>query len=425
MQRPIPPVPMATKVIAIPELHAEIASHLRIYHLASCALVSKQWHQFWNPYVWSSIINRHPDAHGCARYGHLVRYFQTVLYGEGIRAIDMTPISLDVVRQHCLEMTTVNLLSYSISLDDFGRRVMDIRDLSTPTECRIDMEPNSGVLPPRAVPNGFLSNTIQSLTLTLPYDIGRSVLHWIVLAGRRGQLQGLVKLKFMGASVLSISQPLEVLASDVQACPLLFPDLREYSTSLSIGDLEEDAGYMYSGGEKERQSSLQTLSLFSLSSSTVLPFILRPLHSLDTLMIGGTTMQPILAQIPRHCPHLTHFEYIGRFDRLSASLWIDFLAAYPRLTNLRLNKTDLADDVVLSLPKSCPSLQRLILPRQASEITWQAVSALVENLAQLRVLNVEALTIPGRFFGTRVHQDITENGGGTSETMEVVLKPWS
>ncbi|KAF9330785.1 hypothetical protein BG006_006295 [Podila minutissima] len=402
MQRPISPVPMATKVIAIPELHAEIASHLRIYHFASCALVSQQWHDFWNPHVWSSIINRHPHDHGCARYGHLVRHFQAVLYGEGIRAIDITPISLDVVRQHFRDLKTVNLLSYSISLEGFGRRIMDIRDLSSPTGCRIDTEPISGVLPPRAVLNGFLSNTIQSLTLTLPYDIWRSVHHWIVLAGRQGQLQGLVKLKLMGANVLSISQSPKVSASDVQACPLLFPDLREYSTSLSVGDLEEDVGDMYSGGgEGGRQSRLKTLSLSSLSSSAVLPFILRPLHALDTLMIGGTTMQPILAQIPRLCPHLIHFEYISQFDRLGASFWIDFLAAYPRLTNLRLNKTDLADAVVLSLPRSCPSLQRLILPRQVSQITWQSVSALVENLAQLRVLSVEALTIPGEFFGTR------------------------
>ncbi|KAF9293100.1 hypothetical protein BGZ74_011851 [Mortierella antarctica] len=414
---------MATKVIAIPELRAEIASHLRIYHLASCALVSKQWHDFWNPHVWSSIINRHPHDHGCGRYGHLVRHFQAVLYGEGIRAIDMTPISLDVVRQHCRDLKTVNLLSYSISLEEFGRRIMNIRDLSSPGS-RIDTEPISGVLPPRAVPNGFLSNTIQSLTLTLPYDIWRSVHHWIVLAGRQGQLQGLVKLKLMGANVLSISQSPKVSASDVQACPLLFPDLREYSTSLSVGDLEEDVGDMY-GGEEGGRPRLQTLSLSSLSSSAVLPFILRPLHTLETLMIGGTTMQPILAQIPRLCPHLIHFEYIGQFDRLGASLWIDFLAAYPRLTNLRLNKTDLADAVVLSLPRSCPSLQRLILPRQVSQITWQSVSALVENLAQLRVLSVEALTIPGEFFGTRVHQDITGTGVGGSVIMEVVLKPWA
>ncbi|KAF9320811.1 hypothetical protein BG003_004798 [Podila horticola] len=427
MQQPMPPVPMASKVIAIPELHTEIASHLCIYHLASCALVSKEWHHFWNPYVWASIINRHPQDQHCARYGHLVRHFNAVLLDQGMHATAMTPISLDVVRQRCMDMKTVTLLSYSVSPEDFGRRIMDIQDVSPPTGRHPPgMQLISGVVP--RVPNGFLSNTIQSLTLTLPYDVGRLMLHWIVLAGRQGQLQGLVQLNLVGVNIRSFEEPPKVSASDVQACPLLFPDMREFSTSLIVCDPEEDEGDMCSRGE-ERQSGLQTLSLFSLWSCTALPFILRPLHSLDSLTIGGTTVQPILAQIPRHCPLLTRFEYIGRFDYLGASLWIDFLAAYPRLTHLCLKKTDLADAVVLSLPRSCPSLQRLILPRQVSQITWQAVSALVENLAQLQVLNVEALTIPGEFFGKRMHQNATKDdeegeGGGRGEFSEVVLKPW-
>ncbi|KAG0022852.1 hypothetical protein BGZ82_010887, partial [Podila clonocystis] len=227
--------------------------------------------------------------------------------------------------------------------------------------------------------------------------------------------------------------PPKVSASDVQACPLLFPDLREFSTSLIVSDTEKEEGDMYSGrgggGGCGRQSGLQALSVTALWSSTALPFILRPLNSLDSLTIGGTTVEPFLAQIPHHCPRLTRFEYIGRLDRLGAPLWIDFLSAYGRLTHLRISRTDLADAVVLSLPRSCPSLQNLILPREVSQITWQAVSALVEHLAQLQVLNAEALTIPGEFFGTRVHLDITEQGegeeGGRNGASEVVLKPWA
>ncbi|KAG0021871.1 hypothetical protein BGZ81_008749 [Podila clonocystis] len=423
-------MPMANKVIAIPELHAEIASHLRIYHVASCALVSKQWHHFWNPYVWASIIDRHPEDQYCARYGHLVRHFHTVLLGQGMRATAMTPISLDVVRQRCLDMKTVALLSYSVPLEDFGRRIMDIRDVSPLNGCHPGMEPISGVVP-QAVPNGFLSNTIQSLTLTLPHNVGRSALHWIVLAGRQGQLQGLVQLKLIGVNIQSFEQPPKVSASDIQACPLLFPDLREFSTSLNVIDSDKNEGDMYSGrrgGGCGRQSGLQTLSVTALWSSTALPFILRPLNSLGSLTIGGTTVEPFLAQIPRHCPRLTRFEYIGRLDRLGAPLWINFLAAYGRLTHLRISRTVLADAVVLSLPRSCPSLQNLILPREVSQITWRAVSALVEHLAQLRVLNAEALAIPGEFFGTHVHLDATEEEGeegGRSRTSEVVLKPWA
>lgn len=413
------PVPMGSKVLAIPELHTEIASNLLIYDYANCALVSRQWHDFWNPYVWCSIDKRNPQDQHCVRYGHLVRRFHAVLLAQGLRATAMVPISLDVVRQVCLELKTVTLISYTVPVEDFGRRIMDIVDFSAPsteaTGSNLSEMKRIGV--PRAVPNGFLSNTIQSLTFTLPHDVGISALHWIVLAGRQGRLQGLQEFKLAGVNFRSHETALKVSANDIHACTVLFPDLREFSVSMSIGDpnLDQDT---HSGG----QSVLQKLKLYSLWSSTALPFILRPLHSLDSLTIGGESAETFLTQIPRHCPNLTRFTYLGPHDNIVPSLWIEFLTAYPGLTHLGLYDTSITDATVFFLARTCPSLQDVVLPRLETGITWQAVSALVENLAQLQVLIVTSRMVPGDFFGTRMDQEATS--GGESEAV-VVFKPWA
>lgn len=413
------PVPMASKVLAIPELHAEIASNLLIYDYASCALVSKQWHDVWNPYVWSSIVNRNPQDQHCVRYGHLVRHFHAVFLAQGLQATAMTPISLDVVRQVCLELKTVVLVSYTVPAEDFGRRIMDITEIPAPiTEATgSDLSKTDRIGVPRRVSNGFLSNSIQSLTLTLPHEVGISALHWIVLAGRQDRLQGLQEFKLTGVNFRSYETALKVSANDIHACTVLFPDLCKFSVSMSIGDPDPDQDTHIGG-----QSVLQKLKLSSLWSSTALPFILRPLHSLNSLTIGGISAQLFLTQIPRHCPNLTRFTYLGRHDDIVPSLWIEFLAAYPGLTHLGLYDTSITDAMVFFLAWNCPSLQDLVLPWLETGITWQAVSALVENLAQLQVLIVTPHKIPGDFFGTRVDQEATDGRG--SEAV-VVFKPWA
>ncbi|KAG0201424.1 hypothetical protein BGX28_005729 [Mortierella sp. GBA30] len=393
----VPQRPLAQgQVLSLLDLREHIAPYLSQSDLGNMCLVSKNWHQNWNPFYWRNIVRCTPADF--ALHGHLVRNIDMYTSKEHV---------ISAVRDHCPSLRRLKLTDVKLKQESFKSYILGIQPIAavasmsltdegstSSAERAIKEQPTDRVEskqfssePEPCFKSGYLSNTLQSIELRVPHEVCEIMLPSLIRARKAGHLQGLRAFR-MHAAVITytcIEMPpipdVYVKLSDIYAFLDSFPELTSFSTgNMNIWDDTQQEGAL---GEHEQLPAAEQQKLYNrltdlqlkARSASILEKIASRIPNVTDLSVHLAGSSNIV-QINQHYPHLksltvdtsSHSDYGRRVDdndlesqRRDFKYWIQLFQGLPHLESFNATYTALPLVVLESLATSCPSLKRLHL----------------------------------------------------------------
>lgn len=315
------------QVLSLQELRQHIAPFLGLSDLLACCQVSKQWHQDWNPFLWKNVNKKVPQDF--SRYGHLVKNLHLRMSSYPVTSGGVAAS----IRDSCLNMRSVSLTHYGWTLPQFENGVLGIPSaspLSLPAakqdmsiEAVRQVQVNSFYSPPER--NGFLSNSLHSLSLCMPPLVCDVILPRLTQARMAGSLQGLRSFTMYQAILyytcidVEVTPPCILKISTVFEFLDTFPELTSFSTA-DISIMNDT----YQAVQSQQIREHVYIVKLDISPATDREFELLATkipHVVDLSIRprGSSNLLPIIQQ---HYPGLTSFACRTR-DHIDACIIVD------------------------------------------------------------------------------------------------------
>ncbi|KAG0239041.1 hypothetical protein BGX31_003059 [Mortierella sp. GBA43] len=172
------------QALSLREIREPVAVFLGQEDILACCQVSKQWHQDWNPFYWENVTRRTPKSF--TRYGHLIRNLE-------LRFSSHPRNRLISIREHCVNMRSLHLTIYESRPSDFEEDVFGIQPAPQDNRVVVALAQQEADNPfyPILRCNGFLSDSLCSLSFFMPPAVCDVILPRLAQASRAGLLQGL------------------------------------------------------------------------------------------------------------------------------------------------------------------------------------------------------------------------------------------
>ncbi|KAF9290509.1 hypothetical protein BGZ68_006883 [Mortierella alpina] len=414
------------RALALQELREHIGSYLSRRDLGALCLVSKGWHQDWNPVFWNSVCQPKDWTIDFASNGHLIRNLDLKTSKQPV---------LGGIRDHCRHLRHLKLTSYKLTPEIFKECIMGLPPAKkAPAPDTMDQATTS-CTPSAQEPcfdrSAYLCNSLHTLDLRVAPEVCEIMLPWLTRAGKAGQLQGLRSFAMVPAvitytCIIMDPEPERfVKLSDIYAFLDAFPALTEFST----GDMKilDDTQPRHNeaptaiGISCAREASIGTAQRRMFPSISSLQLLVEhdaifedvasrmPNVTKLSLHLAGSSN--IIPAIRQHYPSLkllavdmsSHSKSYRPFadediegQRREFRDWIDLFQGLPQLESLSTQETTLPLTVVESLARSCQNLKQLRFGYN-TYLSVLGLEVLLRSCTKLKAIRLEDQTLSASF----------------------------